>query len=175
MPDNDPKEGPVDPLAALEKTTEAQNHMNNVQKPRIEALQSLADHYGSDPYSLSLKVRKRFRVEKKIEKEKQEADKELKGKYGLPEELSLVSAEDEDIRTQAKEEWLKGKQMLESRQNAKKRKLVEIDLVPSGPSSRSAPKVTSTSSDPVASLRARILGNTARRKPANNKIGIVRR
>ena len=46
--------------------------MNNVQKPRIESLQTLADHYGSDPYSLSLKVRKRFRVEKKVEKEKQE-------------------------------------------------------------------------------------------------------
>ncbi|KAK7691136.1 hypothetical protein QCA50_006239 [Cerrena zonata] len=175
--DNDPKEGPVDPLAALEKTTEAQNHMNNVQKPRIEALQSLADHYGSDPYSLSLKVRKRFRVEKKIEKEKQEADKELKGKYGLPEELTLVSAEDEDIRAQAKEDWFKGRQMLEASQNSKKRKVVLLDDIPSGPSKRLASKVPSTSSDTVASLRARILGNTARQKPPGNKIGpgVVRR
>lgn len=144
--------------------------MNNVQKPRIEALQSLADHYGEDPYSLSLKVRKRFRVEKKIEKEKQEADKELKGKYGLPEELPLLAAEDEDIRTQAKEDWLKGRQALASQQNNKKRKLVEIGVVPTGSSNRMAPKAGS-SSDPVASLRARILGNTARRKPPDRKIG----
>ena len=147
--------------------------MNNVQKPRIESLQTLADHYGSDPYSLSLKVRKRFRVEKKVEKEKQEADKELKGKYGLPEELSLVAAEDEDIRTQAKEDWLKGRQALQSSQNAKKRKLVEIGVVPSGPSSRAAPKAgPSSSTDPVASLRARILGNTARREPPDGKAAI---
>ncbi|CAL1715985.1 unnamed protein product [Somion occarium] len=177
--DTEGKDGPVDPLAALEKTTEAQNHMNNVQKPRLESLQSLADHYGSDPYSLSIKARKRFRVEKKIDKEKQAADDQLKGKYGLPETLPLQD-EDEEIRSQAKDDWLKGRLALEAEQNTRKRKLVEISVVPrliplSSTSSGRSLNNSTAASDPVASLRARILANTARRKPPDSKLGVFRR
>lgn len=143
--------------------------MNKVQIPRLESLQSHSDQYGSDPYALSLKVRKKFRVEKKIEKEKEAADSSLKGKYGLPETLSLA-AESDESRAQAKEEWMKGRQELEMRQNSKKRKLVETGVVPA---SRLAPALrrsgtapsssSSGSSAALDSLRARILGNTARK------------
>ncbi|KAI0784470.1 CWC16 protein [Abortiporus biennis] len=173
----DGAEGPVDPLAALEKSTDAQNHMNKVQVPRLEALQDLADHYGSDPYSLSLKVRKKFRIEKKVEKEKEAADNEVKGRYALPETLTL-SAEDEKSIAAAKEGWLKGRKEIEIRENSKKRKLVEVGIMPRLPSSsgasssRSSSKVngssSSGSSSAVASLRARILQNTARHSITNS-------
>ncbi|OAX31216.1 hypothetical protein K503DRAFT_777766 [Rhizopogon vinicolor AM-OR11-026] len=58
--------------------------------PRPEALQGVSDHYGNDPYALSSLVRKRFRVEKKIEAQKRAEDDTLKGKYGLPEDLKLI-------------------------------------------------------------------------------------
>lgn len=171
--DTDPNAGPVDPLVALEKSTDAQNHMTKVQIPRLESLQSHSDHYGSDPYALSLKVRRKFRVEKKIEKEKEAADDSLKGKYGLPETLSLA-AESDESRAQAQEDWRKGRLELEARQSAQKRKLVEIGVVPV---SRAAPALrrlgaagppgpsgaSSGSSGALDSLRARILGNTARK------------
>ncbi|KAI0073676.1 DUF572-domain-containing protein [Panus rudis PR-1116 ss-1] len=167
----DGTEGPVDPLAALEKSTDAQNHMNNVQKPRLEALQSLADHYGSDPYSLSLKARKKFRVDKKVEKEKQAADEVVKGKYGLPQELKLTEM-DEEFKAQAKEDFEKGRRELRAREGSSglKRKLVETTVVPrisssSGSSGARNFSSKSTPVDAVANLRATILGNTARRKP----------
>ncbi|KIP11061.1 hypothetical protein PHLGIDRAFT_28178 [Phlebiopsis gigantea 11061_1 CR5-6] len=173
--DTDPNAGPVDPLAALEKSTEAQNHMNQVQVPRIEALQSLADHYGSDPYSLSRKVRKRFREEKKVENEKQAEDDELKERYGLPEELAM-KRDDAETREQDREAWLKAKEELAERQRAKKPRLESIPIstrqLPRShlPTSRSASSSHSSGSrnQPSAAelLKARILGNTGRRKPA---------
>ena len=132
---------PVDPLAALEKTTNAQNHLNQVQVPRLEALQSVSEHYNADPYSLSSKVRKRFREDKKIEKEKKAIDDALKGRYGLPETLALV-AEDDESKLEAKSEWEKGKSEL-----SKKRRKITSSL---------------TSSNPVDGLRARILTNTSK-------------
>lgn len=161
--DTDPNEGPVDPLAALEKTTEAQNHMNKVQVPRLEALQSLSDQYGTDPYSLSRKVRKRFREEKKVEKVQQTADDELKGRYGLPEELKLAR-DDAATRQQDKVEWEKAKHELAMQERAKRPRLETVGLVPrkllsSHPSgSRGTAKASAADL-----LRARILGNTARR------------
>ncbi|THH00090.1 hypothetical protein EW026_g2396 [Hermanssonia centrifuga] len=168
--DTDPNAGPVDPLAALEKTTAAQNHMNKVQVPRLEELQSLADHYGSDPYSLSRKARKRFREEKKIDKEKQAEDDELKGRYGLPETLAL-SAESEETRSQAREDWLQARNEMKLLDVAKRRKLEPVGIVPrTFPKSISSKHRSSQSSAPSSStavdlLRARILLNTARRKP----------
>lgn len=91
---------------ALEKTTSAQHHTEKVQKPRIESLQQLSEHYNADPYSLSAKARKRFREEKKLDKLNRAADSELKGRYGLPEDLSLA-AENEATRREAKEAWEK--------------------------------------------------------------------
>ena len=175
-PETDPNKGPVDPLAALEKSTDAQNHMDNVQVPRIEAVQNLADHYGSDPYSHSLRVRKRFREQKRLDKAREEADEALKSNYGLPEELAL-SKEDDESRSKAKEEWKQARQAFEERESSKRRKLgaEAVSVMPripsshisggSGQSSRHAGGSgtnPSTTSDPVSSLRAKILGNTAR-------------
>ena len=153
--------------------------MNKVQIPRLEELQSHSDQYSSDPYSLSLKLRKKFREEKKIEKEKQAADDTLKGKYGLPATLTL-EAESEESRDQAKEEWIKGRQELEMRENLKKRKLVNVGVVPRLPpalretsktTSRSSGASSSSTNAPSAadSLRARILSNTARKSTFGSK------
>ena len=182
--ETDPNKGPEDPLAALEKSTEAQNHMNNVQVPRIEALQDLSDHYGSDPYEHSRRVRKRFREQKKIEKAHQEADDGIKNAYGLPEALAL-SAEDDESRAQAKEEWEQGRQALEERQAAKRRRVgAEISVVPSAASSSrtsargSQPSSSRSSgngrSDPVSALRAKILGNTARQNGSLGGLGLMK-
>lgn len=145
--------------------------MNQVQKPRLEALQSLADHYASDPYSLSRKVRKRFRVEKKVEKEKQAEDDEIKGRYGLPEELVLKRDSDE-TREQDREAWLKARSELVERDSAKRRKLETVPIVlrqlPKSNSllSRTPSRSSASGSRPTAAelLKARILSNTARHK-----------
>ena len=147
--------------------------MNNVQVPRIEALQNLADHYSSDPYTHSLRVRKRFREQKKIDKACEEADESIKSAYGLPEVLAL-SAEDEESRANAKQQWEEGRQALEERESAKRRKLGAevIGVMPrassshisarNGQSSRPNGSSGSKTGDPVSALRAKILGNTAR-------------
>jgi coiled-coil domain-containing protein 130 len=114
--------------------------MTQVQVPRLEALQNVSDHYSADPYTLSSKVRKRFREEKKVALAKKEADDQLKGRYALPEALVLAE-DDEETRREARAEWAKGQSLLP----AKRRKLG------SGLSSGNA----------STSLRARILGNTA--------------
>lgn len=176
----------VDPLAALEKTTDAQNHLTNVQIPRLESLQTVSEHYNSDPYALSTKVRKRFREEKKIEQRQQRMDDHIKGRYGLPVSLSLV-ADDDEARQTAKDEWEQGKRELALRESSKRRKLaVEVVSIPtsstrpatssaaSAPSrplqrhkSSSQPKGSSTNA--LNSLRARILENTARQSNPFNK------
>lgn len=168
----------MDPLAALEKSTEAQNYMNQVQKPRIEALQTVADHYSSDPYSLSLKVRKRFREEKKVEKEKTAADNELKGRYGLPEEL-VLQRETTETAQQDREAWLKAKSEMQERESSKKRKLEMVGITPRQLpkyallSSRTTPRASGSSS-PADLLRARILANTARQKPPGSSSSLKR-
>jgi len=166
--------GPSDPLAALEKSADAQTHLTKVQIPRLESLQSVSEHYNSDPYTLSLKVRKRFRTEKKVEKEKQAMDDQLKGRYGLPETLRLAE-DDDDAKSEARVEWEKGRRELEDRENTKRRKLsLSTSALPVSSSSmmlRSRPASLGSSSsqtgrghsnDVVTSLRARILENTAR-------------
>ncbi|KAI0090182.1 CWC16 protein [Irpex rosettiformis] len=160
----DPNEAPIDPLAALEKSTEAQNHMNKVQIPRLEALQSLADHYGDDPYTLSKLARKRFREEKKVEKEKQAADDALKGRYGLPETLKLTR-DDEATQAKDKEEWERGKREFASRDRNKRRKLELVGIVPRNQLGSSSSSGSGRSSNAAELLRARILTNTARQKP----------
>ncbi|OCH90351.1 DUF572-domain-containing protein [Obba rivulosa] len=158
--DTDPNAGPVDPLAALEKTTAAKNYVEQVQVPRIEALQTLSDHYGTDPYSLSRKVRKRFREDKKVEQAKQTSDEKFKSTYGLPETLALAE-DNEELRVEARDAFRKERAEAE-RESAKRRKVVtEVRLVPRAtPKSAGAPGGKTTSA--VSSLRARILQNTAR-------------
>lgn len=145
--------------------------------PRLESLQSVSEHYNSDPYSLSSKVRKRFRAEKKAEKEKQAVDDLIKGRYGLPETLPLVD-DDDDVKSEAKEGWEKGRRELGMRRDAKRQRLsLETSLpvsstskishsrsMSSNPQSRS-----SQSNDVVTSLRARILENTSRQSKLSSQ------
>ena len=122
--------------------------METVQKPRIESLQSMSEHYHSDPYSLSVKVRKRFREEKKVELAKRRADDAIKGRYGLPETLKLLE-EDERTVQDAKSQWANA--VLE--QESKRRKITS-----SAPSQSSSAAINA-----VDSLRTRILQNTAKK------------
>ena len=141
--------------------------MNKVQAPRLEALQDLADHYGSDPYSLSLKARKRFREVKKVEKAQEAADAQVKGRYGLPEDLKLA-AETDDLREEAREEWSKARAALVARESGKRR-FDPIGLTSrTSSSSRSAGASSSRHPNAVDLLRSRILSNTARRKPPDS-------
>ena len=155
--DTEGKAGPADPLATLEKTTDAQNHATKVQIPRLEALQGVSDHYNNDPYALSSLVRKRFRAEKKIEAQKRAEDETLKGKYGLPEELKLVE-DDVEAKRQARDEWTRARMEYEAERNSKRPRLA----ISSSSQSRS-------NSDVVSSLKARILDNTRRSSNLANR------
>jgi coiled-coil domain-containing protein 130 len=150
---------PADPLAALEKTTDAQKHLTTVQVPRLEELQNVSEHYGADPYTLSSKVRKRFREEKKVEQQKQKADDELKGKYGLPASLSLL--EDDGVaKEEAREEWVRARRE-HAEGNLKRRKLIGDAPFPTSKTSGSSGS-KSSSTPTISALRARILENTSR-------------
>lgn len=161
--------GPPDPLAALEKTTDAQTHLTKVQIPRLESLQDASEQHNADPYALSMKVRKRFREEKKIDKAKTAIDDGIRGKYGLPETLALVE-EDSDLRDEAKGEWERGQRELEARSSLKRRRLASETTsksvntsrlkMPSMPASRTR---RIESNKVVSSLRDRIMENTAAR------------
>lgn len=163
--------GPSDPLAILEKKTDAQTNLTKVQVPRLEALQDASEHYNSDPYTFSVKVRKRFRAEKKAEKEKVAADDQIKGRYGLPETLTLV-ADDEEAKREAKNEWQRGRRELQDMESGKRRRLVADETII--PSKISSSRLTVPASLPrsrgalpnsntvASSLRARLLANTPR-------------
>jgi coiled-coil domain-containing protein 130 len=162
--DTDKEGAVIDPLAALEKTTESKHHMENVQKPRVESLQMVSEHYNSDPYSLSLKARKKFREEKKIDTKKRQADDSLKGRYALPAELSLVE-DDAKAIGDAKLQWQQAQEERQLRES-KRRKLVETSIsvpaFPSRTSGSSSKSTTAGSSSALNSLRTRILQNTAK-------------
>ncbi|EEB97310.1 hypothetical protein MPER_03403, partial [Moniliophthora perniciosa FA553] len=154
--DTDGNVAPADPLAALEKTTDAQNHHKNVQVPRLESLMDVSDHFNADPYSLSLKVRKQFRQDKKIRLEKEKADGKVRDRYALPTTLNLVE-DDEKALQEAKEQWERARQEKQSRDNKRRRLPIQTSIT--SLSSRSA---SSSSSGAAGSLRARILNNTAK-------------
>jgi len=119
--ENDPsKAGSSDPLAQLEKTANQERRANEVGAPRLNALQDLSELYGTDPYELSSKVRKRFREEKKAEKRKRDAEEAVKEKYALPTDLKLVD------NTEVEEEasrWKSERRDWEARETAKRRRL----------------------------------------------------
>ncbi|KAF8622577.1 hypothetical protein AX15_006922 [Amanita polypyramis BW_CC] len=146
--DTDNKSTSADPLAALEKSTEAQNHVTKVQVPRIEALHQVSERYNADPYSHSRRVRKRFREEKKIEKEKQKTDESLKDRYGLPASLTLLE-DDESTKQVAREQWQMGRQDLQ-----KRHKTSNISSLSSLPT-----RSLKSPSSSLDSLRARVLRN----------------
>ncbi|KAI5829940.1 DUF572-domain-containing protein [Schizophyllum commune Tattone D] len=160
--DTEGKAGPSDPLAALEKTTDAQNYSTKVQQPRLEELEEASERLNADPYALSRKVRKHFREEKKVEQKKRAADEEIKDRYGLPVELDLARArEDESSAKEAKEAWLRGKRELEEREAeaVKRRKLGQGTTS----ISISAPPLSSKKKGlGLDQLRSTILRNTAR-------------
>ncbi|KAF9523547.1 DUF572-domain-containing protein, partial [Crepidotus variabilis] len=147
--DKDPTAA-LDPLATLEKTTDAKRLVETVQKPRIESLHSVSEHFNSDPYSLSLKARRKFREEKKIELRKRGLDNELKGRYGLPKNLSLLE-DDEKAVEEAKFQWLAAKEEHAARDPSR--------LRISAFSSKSS---GGSSSNPIDILRANLLRNTAK-------------
>ncbi|KAL1688640.1 CWC16 protein [Schizophyllum commune] len=159
--DTEGKAGPSDPLAALEKTTDAQNYSTKVQQPRLEELEEVSERLNADPYALSRKVRKHFREEKKVEQKKRAADEEIKDRYGLPVELDLARArEDEDSAKEAREAWLRGKREMQEREAeaVKRRKLGQ------GPTSISISATPSSQKKGAGldQLRSTILRNTAR-------------
>lgn len=164
----------MDPLAALEKTTKAKTHMENVAKPRIESLQSVSEHYNSDPYSLSLKARKRFREEKKIELGKRQADDVIKGRYALPTTLRLLE-DDDEAAEEARQQWETGQQehrLKESKRRKIAQEVPSVLLPSSRPSaSSSAAKTKSPPSASLAALRTRILNNTAK-SSASRRTGV---
>ena len=135
--DTEGKDKPVDPLAALEKSTESQNYLMKVQAPRLEEIQGLSDKYNEDPYAASLRARKRFREEKKVEKAKEATDNVIKSRYGLPTELKLLEEGSSEV-DEAKREWLKAR--------------------------RESSRPQRTKVDSVVSLKASILANTTKRK-----------
>ena len=127
----------IDPLVALEKSTESQNYLTKVQAPRLEEIQGLSDKYNEDPYAASVRARKKFREEKKVEKVKEAADNATKSRYGLPAELKLLE-EGSNEADEAKREWLKARRESTRSQRAKV--------------------------DSLVSLKASILANTTKRK-----------
>jgi coiled-coil domain-containing protein 130 len=152
--DTDNKATSADPLAALEKSTEAQNHLATVQVPRLEALQQVSERFDADPYSHSLRVRKRFREEKKVEKEKRRADELLKGRYGLPASLTLLE-DDDKAKHEARKEWEKGRRELQQRLNKGSAR--------AGSPSKPLPfPSTNYHKSSLDSLRARVCNNTGR-------------
>lgn len=157
--DTDSNAGPADPLAALEKSTTAQEHVNKVQIPRLESLQEVSDRYNSDPYALSSLLRKRFRAEKKVDAAKRVADDQLKGRYGLPETLQLA-AEDDESKNTAREQWERGRREHEARTSIRRARL-QSSAIPSSLSSTNSLQ----GRDPLALLKARVLSNTRTLKP----------
>jgi len=163
----------VDPLAALEKSTDAQTHATKVQAPRLEQLEDLSAHYNEDPYTHSQRARKRLRAEKKVEQARAEADKTLKEKYGLPSELALERADDADADAEARDAWARGRAARAEENASRKRKLaLEAPLLPAPrPTARRGALASSESTTAAASLRARLLSNSARRTAAGAGAG----
>ena len=168
------KQGPIDPLAALEKETQAQTLLTTVQKPRIEALQTVSDHYNDDPYTLSLRARKYFRSERKLDKARRDADDAVKGKYALPDTLSLV-ADDDSVKAEAKEAFAAGKSKRRADEEAKRRRdeaeigslrcIAAASGFTSGSHHRASVKrkvSTESAASASFSLRNRLLQNTSR-------------
>jgi coiled-coil domain-containing protein 130 len=166
--DTEGKAGPSDPLATLEKTTEAETRLKTVQAPRLEALQAVSDAQGIDPYTASVRLRKRFRVEKKAEQALVAADDALKDRYALPAELTLVR-DDKDTAERDKREWEEARAVERETAANKRRRIAERPLAPV--LLRSAVSGSKGGSAGLSALGQRILQNTARRtadsKPLN--------
>ncbi len=149
--------------------------MTKVQVPRIEELHDLSAHYNTDPYTLSKKVRKYFREDKKIEQKQKAIDDQVRGKYALPEDLQLL-ADNEQTKLEAKEQWTKSREDFITSDEAKKRRYI-AEFGPLRPSVASAPSSlrnrtrrsglsslpsTASAAGAKSSLQTRLLQNSAR-------------
>lgn len=115
-----------------------------------------------------------------MEKQKKEADDDVRGRYALPETLELIADDDED-KAEASQKWITGRREFVAEDDAKRRRLtaefapLRLSGAPLKP--RSTPSQTrhrgrasaiprSTSdvgeTGAASSLRARLLQNTAR-------------
>lgn len=97
----------------------------------------MSGKYNEDPYGASIRARKKFRGEKKVEKAKEAADNAIKSRYGLPAELKLLEEGSGEV-DEAKREWLKAR--------------------------RETARSGRTKVDSVVSLKANILANTTKRR-----------
>ncbi|KZS92371.1 DUF572-domain-containing protein [Sistotremastrum niveocremeum HHB9708] len=156
--DPEASQQPVDPLAAIEKTTEAIKHANTVGAPRLEELYDLSEHYNADPYELSQKVRRRFREEKKVDQAQKKADDAFKDKYALPSAMPLVA--EKDVADEAKEEWREARRKLAAERTEVK-PLPEISFSRTRRTSSSRP--ASQSARITSTLGATLLRNTLRK------------
>jgi coiled-coil domain-containing protein 130 len=94
---------------------------------------------------------------------REEADKNLKQKYGLPAELALERADDPATVAEARDEWARGRAARVGENTSRKRKLaLEAPVLPAPPRRGASASKESAAS----SLRARILSNSARRTAA---------
>jgi len=147
---------PDDPLPALEKTYTALVHTQQVQVPRIDALQFNSEKYNADPYALSSRVRKHFRVERRELKRRKDEDDAVKAKYGLPEDL-VLPVNDELTISEAKEEFQRARRAFTADQDAKRRKVeAEIGQPRPQPSSKhsSSSLLRSSGSSSSGSLKS---------------------
>ncbi|CAG8619695.1 16971_t:CDS:2, partial [Acaulospora colombiana] len=167
--ENDPsKAGPSDPLAQLEKTSDALRKAKEIGAPRIESLQELSDTYNTDPYELSKRVRKQFREVKKVDKRKREEEEAVKDKYSLPSTLKLV--EESEVKEEAKNLWAKERTEWEANERTKRRRTIaEVGKTTKKDGSLAASLLKNSlkSSDPFLSSKS------SSSKPA--LAGIVRR
>ena len=98
-------DAPVDPFAHIEKTIDQQTWAKT-KAHRLTELQDSADRLSSDPYLVSMALRRRFREEKKVLLEKQGRDDGLRERYGLHDEVDLG---EEDVE-KARERWEAGRE-----------------------------------------------------------------
>ncbi|KAH8831301.1 DUF572-domain-containing protein [Flagelloscypha sp. PMI_526] len=159
-PEGSTSSAAADPLSSLEKTQTSLTNLKEVQLPRIESLQALSETKTSDPYTLSQKLRKTFREEKRVELKRKAEDDALKDKYGLPKEMKLDRETDETVK-EAKEEWVKARAHVENEERQAKRRRMSHPHASISSMLRKSPHPKDNSV--LASLRARVLENTARK------------
>lgn len=169
------KAGPSDPLAALEKTKQQEHQLATIGKPRIAELETLSEHYNADPFAHSSRARKFLRAEKKVEAAKTKADKAVRDKYALPEDLRLAAVDDAELLKEAKDAFEVGRKERDSELDMTSRRLsaaIGSQGVRSGSTSlpgertnRAMVKGQSSASSAAGasfSLRSRLLQSTTR-------------
>lgn len=153
----------------MEKTNTAKHNVETVVKPRIDALLDLSEHYNADPYSMSSKLRKTFREEKKVLKRKREMDDDFKTRYSLPDDMALVA--EDDVRQEAKDAWTSEKKSFD-RHAAEKRRALELEVgsTPVAPAMNAA--ASSSSARPQSNL-PQLPSRIANSKPSSTKSSLA--